>query len=444
MRLAWFTPLPPARSGVAAYNAELLPRLARDHAIDVFVDQGECDPGPWRTFSAHDFIWRHARSPYELVVYQLGNATCHAYMWPYVTRYQGLVVLHDAQLHHVRARTLLKACRYDDYRAEFQHNHPAAPADVAEFVIAGLEGPVYYYWPMLRTVIESARLLAVHNGRVAADLEDQCSRTAVMAIRMGVTESTPRSTARSVVRGRHGISPEALVFAAFGRLTPEKRIVQALKGLKSLLPYAPEARFLLVGEPAEYFDVAKIAADLGVADRVTLTGFVADTEIADYLAAADVCLCLRWPTARETSASWLRCLAAGRPTVVTDLAHTVDVPTLDPRTSTILGAGSGARAEPVAISIDILDEEHSLKLALRWLAQDPALRHELSQRGRAYWEQHHTIDLMVEDYRAALARAVTLPRPSLDRLPVHLRADGTALVRRLCGELGVQVDFLKT
>ena len=38
-------------------------------------------------------------------------------------------------------------------------------------------------------------------------------------------------------------------------------------------------------------------------------------------AAADICACLRWPTNRETSASWLRCLAAGRPTIVTDLAH---------------------------------------------------------------------------------------------------------------------------
>ena len=52
-------------------------------------------------------------------------------------------------------------------------------------------------------------------------------------------------------------------------------------------------------------------------------------------ASTDVCLCLRWPTARETSASWLRCLAAGKPTIVTDLVHTADVAVLDPRSWTL-------------------------------------------------------------------------------------------------------------
>jgi hypothetical protein len=39
LRLAWFTPWPPQRSGVAGRSAELVPLLAaRGHAIDVFVD----------------------------------------------------------------------------------------------------------------------------------------------------------------------------------------------------------------------------------------------------------------------------------------------------------------------------------------------------------------------------------------------------------------------
>ena len=40
-----------------------------------------------------------------------------------------------------------------------------------------------------------------------------------------------------------------------------------------------------------------------------------DEDVSSHLAAADACLCLRWPTAGESSASWLRCLAARRATV---------------------------------------------------------------------------------------------------------------------------------
>jgi len=45
MRVAWFGPLPPDRSGIAAYCAELLPQLASRHQIEAFVDVGDRRPG---------------------------------------------------------------------------------------------------------------------------------------------------------------------------------------------------------------------------------------------------------------------------------------------------------------------------------------------------------------------------------------------------------------
>ena len=56
--------------------------------------------------------------------------------------------------------------------------------------------------------------------------------------------------------------------------------------------------------------IAALRADaerFGVADRVEITGFVPDEAMDAELRRCDVCLCLRWPTTRETSASWLRC-----------------------------------------------------------------------------------------------------------------------------------------
>ena len=38
MRIAWFSPLPPLRSGVAAYSADVLAALRDAIAIDCFVD----------------------------------------------------------------------------------------------------------------------------------------------------------------------------------------------------------------------------------------------------------------------------------------------------------------------------------------------------------------------------------------------------------------------
>src|SRR5215203_2462116 len=117
MRLAWFSPMPPVRSGIAAYSADVLDGLASAHEIDLYVHitQG----GDARLRSAHDFVWRQAREPYDLTVFQLGNSSHHDYMWPYLFRYPGLAVLHDVHLHHARAAALLRERRADAYRAEF-------------------------------------------------------------------------------------------------------------------------------------------------------------------------------------------------------------------------------------------------------------------------------------------------------------------------------------
>ena len=164
-RVAWFTPLPPVRSGVARYSVEVLSPLGHHFEIDVFIDTAErqSPSGVAGVFSAHDFIWKHAADPYALIVYQLGNAPCHDYMWPYLVRFPGLVTLHDGLLHHSRARRLLEEKRPEHYRAEFRYNHPDADPCMTELGVAGLLGALTQLWPMRRVVLASSRLVLVHN-----------------------------------------------------------------------------------------------------------------------------------------------------------------------------------------------------------------------------------------------------------------------------------------
>ena len=451
-RLAWFTPLPPERSGIATYSVELLPLLADRFSIDVFVDEpGIPSPHP-RTpvFGAHDFVWKHARNPYGLVVYQLGNATCHDYMWAYLARYPGLVVLHDAQLHHARARSLLHQKRHDDYRAELALDHPTAPDAVAELGVEGLLGSTAYFWPMLRTPVATARLVAVHTTWLARELEHTFPDARFETIRMGVSDplETASVDARRVVLERHGLSPDTVVFAAYGGVTPEKRIPRILNAFGSVVAVEPRAQLLLVGAAASHYDALADARDRGVADHVILVGYVKAREFSSYLVAADVCLCLRWPSARETSAAWLRCLAAGKPTVITDLAHTGDVPTLVTRgawSPSHLGslAAGAERPDPIAVSIDILDEDHSLSLTMCRLARDRGLRRRLGERARAYWSRNHTVAAMAEDYERALTAAAAAPSPSAGRsLPKHFRESGGDHARALLQPFGVRPDVL--
>jgi glycosyltransferase involved in cell wall biosynthesis len=366
-------------------------------------------------------------------------------MWAYLVRYPGLVVLHDGQLHHARGRQLMRQRRYEDYRSEFQFSHPATDGAVAELGIAGLLGRLTYLWPMRRLVVDAARLVIVHNQWLAEQIRGEQPDAQVELVEMGVPASVADPGARARIRQRHRIPPDAMVFLGLGGVTPEKRIGPALKALAAIARTVPEARLLLVGDAVEHCNPEADARALGVADRVTVAGFVPDAEVPDYLAAADVCLCMRWPSSRETSAAWLRCLAGGQPTIITDLVHTVDIPAYDPRSWTLLYAPResdepGAASEPACVSVDILDEDHSLSLAMRRLATDPRLRSSLGRQARELWAERFTLLQMVGRYREVITAALDAPGPSPTRRarwPDHLLVDGTQHAVQVLRELGL-------
>jgi len=438
-RLAWFSPVPPVPTGVAACTADAVGALGNAHAIDVFVDEPVVRQARG-TLSAHEFVWRHQQQPYDLTVYQLGNSSHHDYEWPYLFRYPGLTVLHDAHLHHARAAALLRTSRAGDYRIEFAVNHPDRSPDLAELAVAGFDNHLLYDWPMTRLVVQASRLTAVHGEPLARRLRDEIPGAEIRAIRLGQGEWLTMEAAADRgrrARERHGIPADAMVFGCYGGLSPDKRVPQVLAAFAATLPYVPNAHLMLAGAAARHYDVAADIARRGLHDRVTLTGYVStDEAFTDAIAACDVALTLRWPTAREISGPWLRCLAAGKPSVIIDLAHLGDVPTLDPRTWQPNLPPPRSTEPPCAISIDIVDEDHSLRLAMRRLGTDAQLRASLGDAARRYWQAAHSIEAMADDYETLIADAVRRPSSNVS-LPAHLRADGRATLDRLLAPFGV-------
>lgn len=439
MRLAWFSPFPPVRTGIAAVSAELVGALERR---GLGIDRYPVE-------AAHDFPWRHRRRPYDLVVYQFGNSSHHDYEWAYALKYPGLLVLHDTHLHHARAAFLLRERRAADYRADFIRNHPDVSPDAAELGVAGFDSFLYYQWPMVRGIVSASRLVAVHGEGTRRSLVESLafrlkpeatpvSRSSgisdrIVSIRLGhgqLVTPDQRQGARRRVRAKYGIADEAVLFVCAGGITPEKRIPQVLAALRATLAYAPSARLLLAGGTAEHYDVRADIAAHGLDEHVTVTGYLeSDEELTDHLAAADVSLNLRWPTAGETSGPWLQALAAGVATVITDLVHLGDVPSLDPRTWHARCEVRGARSEerkdatsevraPICVAIDILDEDHSLRLAMRRLATDAELRATLGRAGQDYWQREHSLERMVEDYERVIRQGCDMAEP-------RAAADGT-------------------
>jgi glycosyltransferase involved in cell wall biosynthesis len=447
VRLAWFTPWPPQASGVAGRSRELTDLLTkRGWGIDVCVDERRIpalsrhdddpvEPGILRVQSAHDFVWRHARRQYNLVVYQVGNSKHHDFIWPYLFQWPGLVVLHDVRLHHARARRLLRPGGAASYRAEFAFDHPATPIDAAELAVSGFDGRYYAAWPMLRAVVESARAVGVHSRGGQAAVAEAFPGRAVSYLPLGEGSLAGVNDAeRARTRRAYGAGDDSVVFGAFGGLSADKRVTEIVRASGQLRRRHANVRLWLAGTSALDVSLASLAEAHGVGEAVTHLGALDDAAFDQAIAAVDVSLNLRWPSAIETSGPWLRAMAMERPTISMELEHQAHVPALDPRDWRARNPAD--TRPPVTVSIDVLDEHHSLVLAMDRLAADAALRARLGGAAREYWLTEHTPGLMAEAYDRVLRDTIQRPLPHIT-LPASLRPDVWESTRGIAEECGL-------
>jgi glycosyltransferase involved in cell wall biosynthesis len=206
------------------------------------------------------------------------------------------------------------------------------------------------------------------------------------------------------LRARIGAGPGAFVVGCFGLLTREKRVATVARAVARAAAGLPDIRLLLVGPVPDPAALAELLGRLGLEKRAIVTGRVPLSELPAYMEAADLAVHLRYPTARETSAALLRLLAQGRPTVISDLEHTSEIP------------------DAAVVRADVSDEEGEVLRAILRLATAPAWRAALGGAARAFALRENSPARCQQAYEAAIAEAAQLPAPASGGWPAHWRA----------------------
>jgi len=410
-RIAFFSPLPPAKSGIADYSAELIPLLREEFEIDIYIDEGYSPTSSFKekAFPASEFSFRNIKDPYQLIIYQMGNSGYHQYIYPFLFSHPGLTVLHDYNLHHSRLKYFVDRKNLTPYIEEIEYCYPGEKGKLlARIVVTGMGGkPLYFRFPYNKLVIDTSLAVAVHQRYLVSLINKEHPEVPVSLIRMGVAELEVSEEEIKKLKRKHNIRDDEVVIASFGAATPEKRIPSVLKAVKRLLPQFPNIRCLVVGKPSAELDVAKEAEKLGIKDRVIITGFVPYDDFATYLAISDIGVNLRYPTVYETSATLLRIMMAGKPVLISELPHLADIP------------------DECVMRISLINEERALVSALSKLIEDKRLREEMGEKARRYAKKEHTLPLMKDDYIKAIEKALSLPgkKRRIDRsnLPPFLR-----------------------
>lgn len=113
--IAFFTPLPPLQTGISDYSIDIIAELSMYFDIDVYIDdnyKADVDLGEHICILNHK-KYKKQYKKYADTIYQIGNSKFHIYMFPYVQKYSGTVVLHDYNLHGVAAHICFVAADND-------------------------------------------------------------------------------------------------------------------------------------------------------------------------------------------------------------------------------------------------------------------------------------------------------------------------------------------
>ncbi len=363
MRVAFFSPLPPSKSGIADYSAALLEPLCQLADVTVFTEApAHYDP-----------------TQYDVALYQLGNNPHHRFAYDLALRHPGIVVMHEANLHHLVADITIKNGDWDAYLREVEFDGGPEALEYARREVRTLRaGPEYDRLPMIRRILSRSTGAIAHSACVAGELRAAGFTGRIGVIPHGAWIVDPD---RLSYRHRLGIDNSAPLIGIFGFLKPYKRIVQSLRAFRRLLAVEPRARMILVGEPHPELALDSLLRSLDLTDSARVLGFTPIEDFEGYLGACDIILNLRFPTVGESSGTLLRALGMGKAVVVSDVGSFREFP------------------DEICLKtpVDSTEEDHLFEY-LNLLVSRPGIAREMGARARAWVERECSWKTVAERY----------------------------------------------
>jgi glycosyltransferase involved in cell wall biosynthesis len=299
--VGFYGPLPPARSGVADYCATLLSELRRHGPVAI---------APLRCDAA---------------LYHLGNNRLHAEIYRRALVRPGVIVLHDAVLHHFLLGQLSETAYVDEFAYNYGNWHRPLAQELWRARGASGSDPRYFDYPMLKRAVERSLAVVVHNPAAGAMVRRHVP--AAQVVEIPHFYSPPELPALAdALRWRHRLGAgSSFLFGVFGYLRESKRLLRVLAVFDRVHREVPQTALLVAGQFASS-DLERAAGPLLSAPGVLRMPYLEEREFWLAARAVDACINLRYPSAGETSGISIRLMGVGKPVLVTGGEENAHVP----------------------------------------------------------------------------------------------------------------------
>lgn len=402
-RLAFVSPLPPERTGIAGYAADLLPELHKHYDIELVLNQNAvADDWALENCSIRDSQWLLDNAhTVDRVVYQMGNSVFHQHMLDLMRLVPGVVVLHD--FFYSGLKSYLQDAHIIetawDEALYYSHGYIALIEKYSELS----SNDVRIKYPVNLEILQQSLGVILHSdyskGLVrdwyGEDLTAKCDL--IPLLRQPVLPAD-----QSDFKQLLGFDANDLVVCSFGFLDPTKMnhsLVEAW--VNSSLAQAPHCKLVFVGDITNlpYRAVLDdLIASAKFPDNISITGWTDNEIYNSYLGAVDVAVQLRAQSRGETSAAVLDCMNYG---------------------AAVIANANGSFAELDQQAVMLLEDEFAveqLKQALELMRTDPALRETLGAAAAEIIHTRHSLENCANLYFESIEKRYEEHRYGLDAL----------------------------
>jgi glycosyltransferase involved in cell wall biosynthesis len=356
MKIGFYSPMPPASSGVADYSEALARAMRQWGPVQINGDG-------------------------DVALYHVGNNQLHRSIYTRAITEPGVVVLHDAVLQHF----YLGSLDQDAYVAEFIHNYGEWSRDFAGDLwrnrARSAADSRYFEYPMLKRVAESARAVIVHNPAAAARVRRHGANTQIFEVpHFFSMPKLPPLQETLLFRSELGLKPRTLAVGVFGHLRESKRLPVVLRAMERAWDSGADARLLVAGDFASR-DLERAMAAKWNHPRILRVGHLPERDFWRFASITDLCVNLRYPAAGESSGIAVRMMGIGKAVACTASEEIARIP------------------ENACLRIDAgVAEEEMLADAITWLARDRTVVEEIGKRAARHIAEEHALEKIAERY----------------------------------------------
>ncbi|HEY2566582.1 MAG TPA: glycosyltransferase [Candidatus Aquirickettsiella sp.] len=321
-RIAYISPLPSEKTGVADYSARLIPELACFYEIILITEQDTIDD-MWlkANFPIHNLKWFSENVDiFDILLYQFGNSSYHHYMIDMLNLYPGIVLLHDFYISGLldwMEDYLPKKKFLFSKNLYISHGYPA-------LIYQEKEGRIntHHKYPCNLSILKKASGIIVHSEFTVELARKWYGENIVKKIKsinhLAHTNVNNTIEDKNLAKEKLGFQKKDFLICTFGNLHPNKlnhRII--FSSIDHLLNH-DNIFLIFIGEKPypSYFELlSEQIKKNNLIKKIKILGFSEQKIFQNYLVAADIAIQLCENSRGETSGCLLTCLSYGIPTI---------------------------------------------------------------------------------------------------------------------------------